>query len=111
MAAQTERTAFQDKPTNYTCIDQSNVSKANVTATDEKTAFEEVATIEVPQIVATANTDNDEHSTEHNDNETEDETKYPKGLQLALLTLGLCLATWIVALDNTIIATASKSAV
>jgi hypothetical protein len=31
---------------------------------------------------------------------------YPKGLQLALLTFGLCMATFVVALDNTIIATA-----
>lgn len=40
--------------------------------------------------------------------DTEDESKYPSGLKLALLTLGLCTATWVVALDNTIIATASK---
>ncbi|KAK4551814.1 hypothetical protein LTR86_010900 [Recurvomyces mirabilis] len=35
-----------------------------------------------------------------------DEFKYPSGTKLALLTLGLCLATFVVALDNTIIATA-----
>lgn len=38
--------------------------------------------------------------------EAEDEIKYPKGFQLAILTFGLCLATFVVALDNTIIATA-----
>ncbi|RDL36192.1 putative HC-toxin efflux carrier TOXA [Venustampulla echinocandica] len=38
--------------------------------------------------------------------ETENVTKYPGGLSLALLTLGLCLAMFVVALDNTVIATA-----
>jgi len=42
------------------------------------------------------------------DGDAEDESKYPSGIKLALLTLGLCTATWVVALDNTIIATASK---
>ncbi|KAL9620790.1 MAG: hypothetical protein Q9160_004690 [Pyrenula sp. 1 TL-2023] len=36
----------------------------------------------------------------------DDESKYPKALPLALLTLGLCLSIFVVALDNTIIATA-----
>jgi fucose permease len=36
----------------------------------------------------------------------DDESKYPKGGPLAILTFGLCLATFVVALDNTIIATA-----
>lgn len=40
------------------------------------------------------------------DGESEDEVVYPGGAQLALLTLGLCLATFTIALDNTIIATA-----
>lgn len=31
---------------------------------------------------------------------------YPTGLALGLLTLGLCLTTFVIALDNTIIATA-----
>ncbi|CZR61162.1 related to aflatoxin efflux pump AFLT [Phialocephala subalpina] len=38
--------------------------------------------------------------------EGDDEIVYPGKLQLGLLTLGLCLATFTVALDNTIIATA-----
>lgn len=33
----------------------------------------------------------------------DDESKYPKALPLTLLTLGLCLSTFVVALDNTII--------
>src|SRR5271170_5636239 len=36
----------------------------------------------------------------------EDESKYPKAFALAILTFGLCMATFVVALDNTIIATA-----
>jgi len=36
----------------------------------------------------------------------DDESKYPKALPLYLLTLGLVLSTFVVALDNTIIATA-----
>ncbi|KAK5159836.1 hypothetical protein LTS14_001941 [Recurvomyces mirabilis] len=35
-----------------------------------------------------------------------DESKYPSGTKLALLTLGLCLATFVVVLDNTFTATA-----
>ncbi|KAH8727631.1 major facilitator superfamily domain-containing protein [Phaeosphaeriaceae sp. PMI808] len=38
--------------------------------------------------------------------EVEDESKYLTGYKLALLTLGLCLTTFVIALDNTIIATA-----
>lgn len=41
--------------------------------------------------------------------EAEDESKYPTGPKLWMLVTGLCLAIWVVALDNTIIATASKS--
>ena len=37
------------------------------------------------------------------DDEAEDETKYPGGFALAILTFGLCMATFVVALDNTII--------
>ena len=39
-------------------------------------------------------------------NAPEDESKYLKGPALAALTFGLCMATFVVALDNTIIATA-----
>lgn len=40
------------------------------------------------------------------ENAEQDEIVYPGGLQLGLLTFGLCMATFTVALDNTIIATA-----
>ncbi|PVH83078.1 MFS general substrate transporter [Cadophora sp. DSE1049] len=45
-------------------------------------------------------------SNENTDGEEDDEVVYPGKYQLGLLTLGLCLATFTVALDNTIIATA-----
>jgi MFS family permease len=38
--------------------------------------------------------------------EPEDESKYLSGFKLGILTLGLCLTTFVIALDNTIIATA-----
>ncbi|KAF2204866.1 MFS general substrate transporter [Delitschia confertaspora ATCC 74209] len=38
--------------------------------------------------------------------EAEDESKYLTGFKLAVLSLGLCLTTFVIALDNTIIATA-----
>lgn len=38
--------------------------------------------------------------------EQNDDSKYPGGGALAILTFGLCMATFVVALDNTIIATA-----
>ncbi|GAB7358254.1 hypothetical protein MBLNU230_g0405t1 [Neophaeotheca triangularis] len=40
------------------------------------------------------------------DEEEEDTTEYPKKLQLALITTALCLSIFLVATDNTIIATA-----
>ncbi|KAF7912858.1 uncharacterized protein EAF01_001879 [Botrytis porri] len=44
--------------------------------------------------------------TEESNREEEDENHYISGVPLALLTFGLCMATFTVALDNTIIATA-----
>ncbi|MCJ1418886.1 hypothetical protein MMC32_005237 [Xylographa parallela] len=40
------------------------------------------------------------------EDEVEDDREYPNGFTLATLTFGLCLATFVIALDNTIIATA-----
>ena len=41
--------------------------------------------------------------------EAEDESKYPGGFALGILTFGLCMATFVVALDNTIIGELSRS--
>ena len=40
---------------------------------------------------------------EEKEEEQDDETKYPGGFSLAILTVGLALATFVIALDNTII--------
>ncbi|EMD91252.1 hypothetical protein COCC4DRAFT_155316 [Bipolaris maydis ATCC 48331] len=40
------------------------------------------------------------------EDEVEDESKYLTGFKLAILSIGLCLTTFVIALDNTIIATA-----
>ena len=45
-------------------------------------------------------------SAEDTVDEQNDDSKYPGGGKLAVLTFGLCMATFVVALDNTIIATA-----
>jgi hypothetical protein len=37
---------------------------------------------------------------------TDDESEYPKGAKLAVITMALCFSVFLVALDNTIIATA-----
>jgi hypothetical protein len=58
-------------------------------------------TVDINRTASTATTDSDAGQPGE-----DDETKYPKGGPLALLTFGLCLATFVVALDNTIIATA-----
>jgi MFS family permease len=44
--------------------------------------------------------------TEASNGETDDDSRYPSGTKLALLTSGLAMATFVIALDNTIIATA-----
>lgn len=43
---------------------------------------------------------------ENVEDEPEDESKYLSGFKLGILSLGLCLVTFVIALDNTIIATA-----
>ena len=48
----------------------------------------------------------DDKKDEKAQEEEEDESQYPGGYSLAILTFGLCMATFVVALDNTIIATA-----
>lgn len=44
--------------------------------------------------------------TEEAEEDPEDESKYLSGFKLGILSLGLCLTTFVIALDNTIIATA-----
>lgn len=72
--------------------------------TNEKAETSDETTAELERTTTTAT-----EATEDSDAGqpgADDETKYPKGGALAVLTFGLCLATFVVALDNTIIATA-----
>ncbi|KAF3084453.1 hypothetical protein TWF569_006971 [Orbilia oligospora] len=48
----------------------------------------------------------DEKATDSTKGDLDDESKYPGGATLAVLTIGLCLSTFVIALDNSIIATA-----
>lgn len=51
-------------------------------------------------------TTNEGDGAENTVDEQNDDSQYPSGAKLAVLTFGLCMATFVVALDNTIIATA-----
>ena len=46
------------------------------------------------------------HDTQDSEAAVDDESKYPHGVPLWVLTFGLCVSVFVVALDNTIIATA-----
>ncbi|KAF2002924.1 MFS general substrate transporter [Amniculicola lignicola CBS 123094] len=54
----------------------------------------------------TATADTGVDANEDSAEEPEDESKYLSGVKLWILSLGLCLTTFVIALDNTIIATA-----
>ena len=72
-----------------------------VAATDEEIERKDETAADLNRTTSVVTTDSD--AGQPGD---DDETKYPKGGPLAILTFGLCLATFVVALDNTIIATA-----
>lgn len=77
---------------------------------DEPIAIDPAYAVDAPDTVDRSNTaegtngegKNDKDGTE----EPEDDVEYPGGFALGILTFGLCMATFVVALDNTIIATA-----
>ncbi|KAI9676968.1 MAG: hypothetical protein M1817_006807 [Caeruleum heppii] len=60
---------------------------------------------EGPHSASTQSTSSDRNAG-GSEGEEEDESQYPGGWQLAILTFGLAMAIFVVALDNTIIATA-----
>ena len=100
----------------------------NAVIADEKTSGEDVETINSESAEAekqagsgaqdatvaasnekdteTTDVKEDAKKTETSDSNADDESKYPGGTKLALLTFGLAMATFVIALDNTIIATA-----
>jgi hypothetical protein len=69
--------------------------------TDGRGETKDEAAVDLNRTTSVATTDEDAGQAGE-----DDEMKYPKGGPLAILTFGLCLATFVVALDNTIIATA-----
>lgn len=69
----------------------------------EKTAGETNLAV-LPQKISRATTSLHDSST--NPTHTNDEPTYPGPVALSLLTLGICLAAFVVALDRTIVATA-----
>ncbi|KAL8787632.1 MAG: hypothetical protein Q9195_007678 [Heterodermia aff. obscurata] len=87
-AASTQSTELKEN-----AIEQDD-SKEDIAAPGEKTGNED--TVKEKEGETADNTVDDQN----------DESKYPGGGTLALLTFGLCMATFVVALDNTIIATA-----
>jgi hypothetical protein len=85
-------------------------SDSSPAADSERTENVEKATIEKAEVIA-ATPDNKTPEaegvrTESTANAEEDESKYLKGLPLTFLTIGLSMTTFVIALDNTIIATA-----
>ncbi|CAI6254181.1 unnamed protein product [Periconia digitata] len=57
-------------------------------------------------VVSSSGTNKNVEGNDQERDEPEDESKYLSGYKLAILSLGLCLTTFVIALDNTIIATA-----
>ncbi|KAI9744653.1 MAG: hypothetical protein M1818_002182 [Claussenomyces sp. TS43310] len=53
-----------------------------------------------------ADVDHPQHSDDTDGDTSEDDIVYPKGAKLAVLTMALCLAVFLIALDQTIISTA-----
>ena len=118
--------AAETDTTSLTTTEQEKEAASNTTSStqDEKPSAERPAEHEAriisPGIVSTdpvgaaetkslveANSSaGDEKTGAGAETDAEDESKYPSGFALIILTVGLFLATFVVALDNTIIATA-----
>ena len=84
--------------------------EAALATTDEVENKEAGHAAHATEIPATAAKADDTSAVKQNpngmDTDDDDDSKYLTGTKLSLLTFGLCLATFVVALDNTIIATA-----
>jgi EmrB/QacA subfamily drug resistance transporter len=94
-AAATEHSSHPSTPTSLEKEKEKNAVEETGREEDSEDGNEIVRTAST----ATASTDGGAPG-------EDDETKYPKSYKLAILTFGLCLSTFVVALDNTIIATA-----
>lgn len=122
-AASDDSGALQDEktwegngpPTQTESAPHSQAAPHPPTATSEKVTATTVKHAEDPQnnkditkqeYDSQVNTSKVVQEGEEQEGEAEDESKYLKGIPLAILTTGLCLTTFVIALDNTIIATA-----
>ena len=92
--------------------DGSSGATSDATGEDEKQQVEEPIAIDSAYALDAPDTIDRPKSAEVNDetlkekdelNEPDDDTKYPGGFALGILTFGLCMSTFVVALDNTII--------
>ncbi|KAL9109715.1 MAG: hypothetical protein Q9187_008126 [Circinaria calcarea] len=86
----------------------SNVASETTLAGDEKIGASGGAMGDGAIIDKAENEVNEKEGTAESEEEAEDESKYPGGVALTLLTLGLCLSCFVVALDNTIIGKQSR---
>lgn len=93
-------------------LDKETGSRPSRELVDEAGASSQHATAEGAKSVTPERVDRDgeketaEAAAQDDDEEPEDESKYLTGAKLIILSLGLCLTTFVIALDNTIIATA-----
>jgi hypothetical protein len=123
--SETKTTDSNNKSGTTTVVPSKNGSTSNLEKTTETTVHDQVtskttptSTLETPIPVTMATTaegsaasDGDVeteklHEDQPNTSPQEDEAVYPSGTKLAAIVLALCLSVFLVALDNTIIATA-----
>jgi hypothetical protein len=93
--------AEDEKSSSRTSLDLPQASEQDVGNTDQNRTVEEKEA--GTELIHTASTATEASSA--GEAGEDDESKYPKALPLAILTFGLCLSTFVVALDNTIIGT------
>lgn len=92
--------------------DESTISRSGAGSLSEKEPAEETVTTTEPkqEVTATAEENDLERrisGIQHDaDEHAEDESQYPKGVTVTLITIALCFSIFCMALDNTIIATA-----
>jgi MFS family permease len=88
-----------------TVADDPSLSR-HVDGDAEKTAHKANAAASTKTALDTTEPTEKTSQDDQDEDEDEDESHYPSGPKLWLLTFGLCLTTFVIALDNTIIATA-----
>lgn len=96
-----------EQPTPRTSLDRPKAAEEPIADTDQsRTAHGKEAETD---LVPTASRATDPSSV--GEAGEDDESKYPRAFPLAILTFGLCMSTFVVALDNTIIGKVYNSSV